>query len=84
MKILRNRTITNETLVMDETGFYNCHLNKCVLQYGGGALILENTPIHESRWEFTGAALGTIELLTNLGVLHDFPASGWVGGTVTP
>jgi hypothetical protein len=84
MKILRDRTITNETLVVDETGFYNCCLSKCILQYSGGEFIIDNTPINECRWEFTSAALCTIELLTRLGILHNFPASGWVGGTVNP
>jgi len=84
MHVHRDRTITDETLVLDETGFYNCALNNCVIKYNGGEFVVENSPMHGCKWEFAGSAENTIGLLAKLGVLHDFPVSGWVGGTVTP
>ena len=81
MEIHRDKNIANETLVMDEAAFFECSLRDCKLVYSGGVVVLKDTTMHGCRWEFGGAALNTIELLTNLGLLKGFPDT-WSGAVL--
>ena len=62
MKNHRNWTVANETVEMDEAGFFDCSLTNCKLLYNGGAIIWKDSVTLNCQWVFGGSALNTIEL----------------------
>ena len=71
MKMYRNQAMQNKSLVMDGAQFVDCSLSNCKLNYNGGIVVLRGTTLTSCKWEFGGAALNTVELLTTLGAVRN-------------
>lgn len=77
MKVIRDRTISDEVIVIDDVYIENCQIFNCELVYRGGDVNLLNTANSGCRWTFQGPAMKTIELLRTLGILKGNPAD-WI------
>lgn len=69
MKLVSDRTITNDTVVLDDTNFTNCKFLNCKIQYGGGAFVFNNSKTCKRSFDFVDAAFRTIQLLRQFGFL---------------
>jgi hypothetical protein len=69
MKLVSDRTITNDTVVLDDTNFTNCKFLNCKIQYGGGAFVFNNSRTNSCSFYFVDAAFRTIQLLRQVGFL---------------
>ncbi len=63
MKIIRDQQITGELLEIDNTRFIDCSLTDCVLQYGGGQVVMDGTRLSRCHHVFVGTARLTINYL---------------------
>jgi len=69
MELIEGRTITGEQLAMDNKEFRHCTLIDCVLEYGGGDVVLDHTMLQGCRYVFFGPARGTVHFLQAVGLL---------------
>jgi len=69
MKLVSDRTITNDTVVLDDTNFTNCKFLNCKIQYGGGEFGFNNSETSNCSFDFVDAAFRTIQLLRQFGIL---------------
>ena len=63
MKIIRDKHIQGELLQVDGKHFIGCTLTDCVLQYGGGHVVMEGTSISRCHHVFIGPARLTVNYL---------------------
>jgi hypothetical protein len=70
VKAYRDKTISNESFVLDEVAFFNCTLKNCDLFYCGGESQVVETKMVDCRIHFRGAAKNTQQLLLSLGMLN--------------
>lgn len=78
MKETRNRTIRNETIVLDNVAFRDCEFIDCQLEYSGGQFALDGVKLSGScHFNFLDAAMRTIRFLQWAKVVNDDPAK-WV------
>ena len=63
MNIIRDKHIEGELLPVDGKHFIGCTLTDCVLQYGGGQVVMEGTTISRCHHVFIGPARLTVNYL---------------------
>jgi hypothetical protein len=66
-----NQSLKNEVLVMEDCFFLNCVLTDCDVFYSGGDVEWTNVQFQACRWHFRNAALKTIQLARNLGMMKE-------------
>jgi len=69
VKAYRDKTIRDESFVLDEAVFFNCTLKNCDLFYSGGEFQVAETKLDDCRIHLRGAAKNTQTLLLTLGML---------------
>jgi len=69
MKIIRDRAIRNETVVVDETEFRNCQFFDCRFSYSGGEYTFIDCNASNCAYDFWGAAGRTIAFCQFIGLL---------------
>ena len=75
MELVRGRTITGETITVDEKQFIDCWMVDCILHYSGGSVVFERTYLQGCQYVFFGAARGTVHFLQGVGLLSHEPGS---------
>jgi hypothetical protein len=73
MKVHRDKSISNESFVLEEHVFINCTLKNCDLFYSGGDHEVVDLKLDVTRFHFRGEADKTIRLLRALGLLKEAP-----------
>jgi len=73
MKVVSDRTIQKETVVIDDTEFRACTFVRCTLNYTGGEFGLINCAAEDCFCEFFGPAARTIVFLQEVGLLAKDP-----------
>jgi hypothetical protein len=69
IKTYRDKTINNDSFILDEVVFFNCTLKNCDLFYSGGEFQLVESRLDNCRIHFRGAARNTQGLMMTLGML---------------
>jgi hypothetical protein len=69
MKIYQDKSITEQTFVLEETVFINCVLKNCDLFYAGGDFEIVNLRLENCRIHFRGPAKSTQMMMLTLGML---------------
>lgn len=69
IKAYRDKTMSNESFVLEEAVFFNCTLKNCDLFYSGGEFQVVETKLDGCRIHFRSAAKNTQALLLSLGML---------------
>ena len=69
IKAYREKNISNESFVLEEAAFFNCHLKNCDLFYSGGDFQVQETKLEDCRIHFRGAAQRTQQMLLSMGML---------------
>jgi len=64
-----NKELKGIVFVMEDCLFVNCVLRDCDLFYSGGDVEWTNLRFENCRWHFRGAALKTVQLAHQLGML---------------
>ena len=70
MTKFQDESFTGEVIDLDGRWFVNCKFVNCHLRYSGDAECrFENSQVADGNvWEFKGAALNTVKLLSDVGV----------------
>jgi hypothetical protein len=63
MRTIRDKHIEGELVQIDGTHFIGCTLTDCILQYGGGHVVMEGTRISRCHHVFIGPARLTVNYL---------------------
>lgn len=63
MLAFENQTFTGITVILDDKVFVNCKIDRCIVIYTGGDLMLDGTKITNSQFKFDGPAGRTVKLL---------------------
>jgi hypothetical protein len=69
VKIYRDKTISDQTFVLEECVFYDCLLKNCDIFYPGGEIEFVNLKLDNTRIHFRGAASNTERVFRGLGML---------------
>lgn len=69
VKAYRDKSISNESFVLEEAAFFNCTLKNCDLFYEGGDFQLIESKLDNCRIHLRGAARNTQTLMMTLGML---------------
>ena len=67
MTIIKECTLQNECIDIDDKMFIDCNLVDCFLKYSGGEVTFERTRITGCSYLFKGAANSTLRVLDLLG-----------------
>jgi hypothetical protein len=73
MEIIKGQHIEGELVQVDGKHFIDCTLRRCVLEYGGGTVVMERTRVSGCHHVFCGAARLTVNYLECMGL---FPHTG--------
>lgn len=67
MAVQKNKSIENQTIILDGSEFDHCELRDCTLVFKGQEQVkLEHCRISGCTWEFEDAALRTVMMLKGL------------------
>ena len=66
MKIYKDKTMSDQIFIIEETVFYDCTLKNCDLFYSGGDSEIVNVKLDGCRVHFRGAARNMITLMQTL------------------
>lgn len=69
VKAYHDKTISNESFLLDEVAFFNCTLKNCDLFYEGGDFQLVETKLDACRIHLRSSARNTQALMMSLGML---------------
>jgi hypothetical protein len=69
MKIYRDKSISEQTFVLEEVAFFDCTLKDCDIFYSGGDFEFVNLKLDNTRFHFHGAAKQTQILFQSLGMI---------------
>ena len=69
MEILNGISFDGELVAIDGKHFIDCVLRNCILEYGGGNVILERTHISGCHHVFFGRARCTVSYLERMGLM---------------
>jgi hypothetical protein len=70
VKIHRDKSISEETFVLEDHVFIDCTLKNCDLFYSGGDVEFVNLKLDNCRFHFRGAAKNTQMLMFGFGMLR--------------
>jgi hypothetical protein len=73
--MIRNETISDQIITIDNAEFDNCHFVNCTLEYSGGPATLTNSKMTDCSYIFLGCAGRTIAFLQSVNLLSNHP--GW-------
>jgi len=73
MKVLSDRTIREQTVIIDGIEFRNCKFIGCRFSYSGGKFGIVDCAAEGCSYNFFGAAGRTIAFLRHIGVLPKDP-----------
>jgi hypothetical protein len=73
MKIYKNQTLTNQTLILEEVCLIDCTLKDCDVFYSGGDAEYQNLKLDNTRFHWRGAASKTVQTLASFGMLKTQP-----------
>ena len=82
MKVIRDQIIEGEVLDVDGKHFIGCTLADCVLQYGGGTVVMEGTMISGCHHVFCGPARLTVNYLEAMELIPNSLARGQSESTI--
>lgn len=66
MKIYKDKTMSEQTFILEESVFHDCTLKDCDLFYSGGDVEIVNLKLDNTRIHFRGAAKNMIALMQTL------------------
>lgn len=69
MRVIREEVIEGQVVDVDGKHFVGCTLIDCILQYGGGVVVMEGTMISRCHHIFLGSARLTINYLEAMGLI---------------
>jgi hypothetical protein len=73
MQTIENRTISGESLVMDDKHFVNCKVRQSTLIYSGGDYACTNTQFENCQIQLSGPAGKTAVFLGSFGLVTPGP-----------
>ena len=73
MKVYKNRTITKESIVLEDVCLIDVTLSDCDVFYSGGDTDYQNLKLDNTRFHFRGAAQKTMQTLASFGMLNMQP-----------
>lgn len=71
MKVYKDKTMSEQTFVLEEATFYDCTLKDCDLFYSGGDFEMVSVKLDNCRIHFRGAAKNTQLLMMTAGMLKN-------------
>jgi hypothetical protein len=69
MKIYKDKVMSEQTFVLEESAFVDCTLKNCDVFYSGGDFEFVNLKLDNTRFHFRGAAKQTQILFQTLGMI---------------
>ena len=73
IKVFEDKTISDQSFILDEVVFVRCRLKNCDLFYSGGDTEWVNTNFDNCRFHWRGPAKNMFALLQNMGILPQQP-----------
>jgi hypothetical protein len=73
IKVYEDKTLNDQSFVLDDVVFIRCRLKNCDLFYSGGDSEWANTAFENCRFHWRGAAKNTFALLQSMGILPQQP-----------
>lgn len=71
MRIYEDKTMSDQTFILEENVFLNCTLKNCDVFYSGGDFEFVNLKLDNTRFHFRGAAKNTQMLFQTIGLLKE-------------
>ena len=75
IEVFQDKTLTDQSFILDEVVFIRCSLKNCDLFFSGGDTEWVNTNFENCRFHWRGAAKSTFALLQNMGLIPQQPAA---------
>jgi hypothetical protein len=69
MKIYKDKTMSEQTFILEEVALFDCVLKDCDVFYSGGDFEFVNLKLENTRFHFRGAAKQTQILFQSLGMI---------------
>ncbi len=73
VKVYQGKTYHDESFILEDCVFVECHLKNCDLFFSGGDTEWVNTKFENCRFHWRGPAKSTMALLQVLGILPQQP-----------
>jgi hypothetical protein len=69
MRIYKDKSLSDQTFILEEVAFFDCVLKDCDVFYSGGDFEFTNLKLDNTRFHFRGAAKQTQILFQTLGMI---------------
>ncbi len=79
METISNQHLVGQHVRLDGRHFRDCTLSDCVLEYAGGAVVLERTHFRSCTHLLRGPAQRTLSFLETMGIVEPASAAVPVG-----
>lgn len=73
IKVYQDKTLNDQSFILDEVIFIRCHLKNCDLFYSGGDTEWAEAKFENCRFHWRGRAKNTFALLQNMGIVPQQP-----------